>query len=338
MEYSELENRLLKIAAFNNSGAIKNAAGELLSLVGDNVDNVGLGNTLINHIQNISQYDPGTTQFARYLKENNIDESSGRFLHSLADQFTSLARSPDTFSAIGDSLDPSDLETLLKSEQGARLEKSLMEAFNPAKVTDLQAQAARARMAMATPRGVQYQANLASRGKPGVLDNARTAAELFQNRDEYSRQVKMQLLQGVGKGLNIDSPLARRMMAQGATGYLENQINKFAPRTSVGGQAFNSLGKFMLGLVGMMPGYESIINWLAKRDFMFGKQLKALPKQTQDYARSQLPKLNKPEALAAKPNQPFAPSAASAAPKPLPELPTTQHARLPSTSPNKPAM
>lgn len=327
MAYSELDKRLLKRAVQVEARRVlvKRAAGELLGLYSPGMTNQDVGRSLATHLQALAAYQPGTADFNRYVQENNLDPNAANYLHGIGKQVIQLARDPSTHHITGGNFGAEGINKLLASPEGQGLYKHIEAGFD----TGVMGIGKGLEMATNTPL---YQQQLKQDETAGgfysyIPESVRGAMNVYSNEDAYRQQAKGQIMEGFGQGLNTNSPLVRQAIAQGATGYLENKINQWAPRDSAFGRGANSLGKFLLGLFSMMPGYESIVNWLANRDFMFGKELRALPGQVQAQGARMLSggtapqQTVQPQQVAATPQQPTQPPAAPrqvAAPAPAP--------------------
>jgi hypothetical protein len=331
MPYSELDKKLIKraVQVEVKRVAVKLAAAPLASLYTPEMTNEGFGQYLINHAQRIAAYQPGTDVFNRYAAENNLTLDQAKYLHSIGGDFVNLARAPGAHAATNGNFDSASLMKLLETPEGKRVFARMVYGIAPQQHSDLlNIPAAGLRAAKDTPAyQALYQQTAAQQAQtswwnptgwvPTELQTLGTAAIDPAQRDLIIKQMGGQLLTGIGKGLDTNSPLARQMLAAGATGYLANKIDQWAPTDSMFGRGANSVGKFLLGLFSMVPGYESLVNWLANKDFMFGKQLKALPGQLQSAGTSIVsgtPQLPSPQ-------QPPAPPAAQ-----QPQLPSPQQA------------
>lgn len=113
------------------------------------------------------------------------------------------------------------------------------------------------------------------------------------------REAKGQLIQGMGQSLseNMNSEFMNRFRANMATAYLKNKIDEWAPTNSTMGRAFNGIGHWLLKMFSMVPGYQSIMNWLA--NWQHGDKFKSLPGRVQDYGRSLVQNQQSPDKLTA---------------------------------------
>jgi hypothetical protein len=307
MKYSELDKRLLKRAVQVQVRRIPvKQSNWAYHMHQEGRSNYDLGESIAIHVQNLAAYTPGTPEFNRYVEENSLNPNAAAALHKLGERLIDLAGSPDTFAITGGKFDAEAVQKLLESPQGQQIKNEVMQGFEVPSLLSAHKNLENAgilknvyEVGKNTPAGEEaFAAQQANQENMSLIDPRKylssgigTAMDMYNNPELGAKirdQAGAQVMQGFGRGINTNSPLARRLIAAGATGYLKNKINEWAPRTSAMGRGFNSIGNFLLGLVSMMPGYESITNWLANRDFMFGKELRALPGQIQNAGAARL--------------------------------------------------
>jgi hypothetical protein len=303
----ELNRRLLKRASYYNSfmyGVPSNEA---------------IGSSIFEHAQNLGTIEPSDPRFRQYLETNGLDYATGMKSYELGQFVLQAMRDPTTAdavlngnteglknTAIGQQISQliSDGITIpgFEQQQGVAGEAagSLGIPFgrvtNPDRIDALAAAVGR------TPSGADFfdeQGNLrqpddswstylAPLAVNGITRDQAAKLQVFRNNPHLSDKVKEQfsgqIIKGMGQSFNRNSPLVRSGVSHLGTRYLENKINEWAPANSTIGGAFNSLGHWLLRLFSSMPGYESIMNWVA--DWKYGNQMKSLPGQIQNYGKN----------------------------------------------------
>lgn len=311
MSRAELNKRLLKRA---------NWANNLLSQTSSNEE---LGRLGANHAMNLATMSPSEARYSQYLEQNNLNPDDGIRLHEAGQRLLAAANNPEIVSALMnqdyDALqNNSDLQRAVDLFQGgfalpsfdadgsfsipmgaASIPIPTYKINNPEKINDALMIAGR------TGSGSDYydaQGNL----KPyesswfnryvapyfvegADSDQVSRLMPFYDNKNltnNVRNQATGQIIQGLGQALgdNLDSPFGRKMKATLATRYMQNKIDEWAPATSPMGNVFNTAGNWLLKLLAMIPGYESIMNWLV--NWQYGDKLKALPGVVQNYGKS----------------------------------------------------
>jgi hypothetical protein len=300
----ELNKRLLKRANYYDS------------LVDGSANNEAVGGALFHHAQNLANLEPSNPAFKEYLRANGISYETGASLYQLGQLFLSGFRDPN----LQDAMLSGNHEALKGTALGKQIEDHIARGFtipgfedepgviggtlravgvpwgkatNPERIDAVSAVAGR------TPSGSDF---FDSNGNLKQPDNSwttgagtmfvdgvdkRQLAKLRTFRDNPHLKNKVrdqftgQIIKGMGQSFNRQSPLIRSGVSHLGTRYLENKINEWAPKGSGLGGAFNSFGHWLLKLLSSMPGYESIMNWIA--DWKYGDKFKALPGHIQDY-------------------------------------------------------
>lgn len=342
MVNSELNKRLLKRASYYNR------------FIEGSPSNEAIGSLIFDHAQALGTLEPSDPRFQQYLESSGLDYETGIKSHELGQLLLQAVRDP----AIADAILSGDTESLKNTEVGQRIENLISQGFTTPGFEQGQGAIGSTAESMGIPygkvinpdridptaiiagrtlSGADYfdaQGNLkqpdtswSTKFAPLAIDGANSdqiaKMRIFRNNPHLQEKVKQQfagqIIKGMGQSFNRNSPLVRAGVSHLGTRYIQNKIDEWAPKDSAIGGAFNSFGNWLLKLFSMMPGYESIMNWLA--DWKYGDKFKALPGQIQSYgAKAMYPQV----------------------PYPAPNTNNTTAARLPSgqqqnTAPQTPA-
>lgn len=294
MVNSELNKRLLKRANWLNPAIATTDSNE------------GLGSYVGTHVQQLGLMDPKSPTFAQYATKHNIPYESALKMQGMGQGLQDLSNDPAAVQALMDG----NYQNIISSPSAQRIRGTMESAialpsaqtavggtlpswipgvgglpypslrFNNTEYVDDALTLANRTPALADRGGIAnyipFGGDRYVRAAPLVYDS--------NLRSTVARQATGQMLQGLGQSINKDSPLFKRMVSNIATTHLKNQIDHYAPRNSRMGQAFNSFGHVLLRLLSSMPGYESIMNWLA--NWKYGDKIKALPGMLQNMGKS----------------------------------------------------
>jgi hypothetical protein len=243
--------------------------------------NENFGENYARHLQYLGAVDPESPEGAAYIQQHNIPFQAAKNYYNQGQSFNSYAQNyaPGLFQQ----LENQGMNTALLASMGPiqSMSHNLRLDLSPA-----------------TQRQIYFGTSVGKKLGPvdtlGALFTGRAPAE-----DAAIQEAMSQMTSGAMKAYDRNSPLVRKLIASGGTGYLRSKIDEWAPRTTNMSQAINSFGNLALGMASMTPGYETAINWLA--DMKFGDKLNPnAPKATST---------NTPAAAAApNPNAPDSPN------------------------------
>ena len=251
---SELERRLIKLAD-----------GELSYVPQPNMNNSQVGQIIGQHLQYLGAINPSSPEGQAYIQQHNIPMDAAKLYWQRGQDLQNYARTNMDWGAGPEGF---NFAALSNAPPVTALQDAMQRGF------DTNSQMRLLQQNPSTQGFFNSQGKLNHFLGFGGAFIPKSLGGLSEDLEAGIPGIRKDILLGMGRSFDLNSPLSRALIANAGTGYLRSKLDEWAPRNSTWGQAFNSFGNLALGLASMMPGYENIMNWLA--NWQYGDKFKQL--------------------------------------------------------------